>query len=252
MSWLSDRFGGGGNFSNMLGGAIQLGATAAAGGLPAWGVAASALGGAALGESAARSTQQQNEANIAMAREMMQHEHRQAILQRKFQEEMSSTAISRSMADLKRAGLNPILAVAKPASTPAGAMGRAHAPTNLLNPTLSGISTARDVASTLSGIRLQQNQVKKVKQEVNKVWAEFKQLQEQAQLTRNQATKVLAEIVHVNMSTDEKIMHMQLLEERIKLAARQGKIAETKAGEILAWVREFFSSIGLGTRDMLR
>jgi hypothetical protein len=69
------------------------------------------LGGVASGLFGYKGAKEQNIASAQQAQNQMD-----------FQSEMSNTAVQRRMADLKKGGLNPILAGQKEASSPSGAM----------------------------------------------------------------------------------------------------------------------------------
>lgn len=94
----------------------------------------------------------QNAANQAIAREQMEFSRQQAELNRQWQERMSNTAYQRAMADMRVAGLNPILAYQQGgAGTPSGAQGYS-AGAHMEN-ALEGLG--RGVASAGSAARFQ-------------------------------------------------------------------------------------------------
>ncbi|AXL14777.1 DNA pilot protein [Microviridae sp.] len=105
-----------------------------------WG---SLLGGVASGLFGYKGSKEQNVASAQQAQNQMD-----------FQERMSNTAVQRRMADLKKGGLNPILAGQKEASSPAGAMAPVfNKAQQSMNSALNAASLQNTIAQTQKTIQ---------------------------------------------------------------------------------------------------
>lgn len=139
---------------------------------------------------------QANSFNADMMRETMKFNSDQARGQLQWQENMANTAYQRQVADMKSAGLNPLLAVAKGngAAVPAGASGTAHAaqsvaPQPAINALQAGISTGIQLAQSSADIALKRAQVGRetasagnLQQQTVRIQVELPKLQAEAAL----------------------------------------------------------------------
>lgn len=154
-----------------------------------------AVSSAAQGYAAYKGIEATNQANEDRARESMAFSANQAQKQMDFQERMSSTTYQRGMADMKTAGLNPILAYKQGgASSPSGASGTGAAipAIDQMGPALSTSFQAQRLRADLASIKqttsLTKTQVHATNQSQAESFAREQYINEQA---RNERVKTL-------------------------------------------------------------
>ena len=167
-----------------------------------------------------------------------------------FQERMSNTAYQRSMADMRTAGLNPLLAYQKGgASTPSGAQPNIRNPLEGANQAASNYITAKMAKANINNVNattaltLEKANTEKLVQLKTAADTDLttERLSTQQQLTKQEQTRVLTAIAQLGTAR----MTSKQAEATADRMILQGNIDRSEVGQWLAYLQRA-KELGLG------
>jgi len=172
----------------------------------------------------------------------------QAEIQRQFANQQSSTAYQRAVADMKKAGINPMLAYMKGGADSGG--GSAASSGTPSGATASGAAASSAIGAPMQnalGAALSSGfEAFKLKPQVDNIKQDTRVKEEDETVRRNQAHNLLAQSRQIDQATKNLEIDGKIKNEQLKSAEKQATVADidqdyysTKVGQIVRNIGNF-------------
>lgn len=185
----------------------------------------------------------QNEAQIASAREQMDFQRESQRIEMEFGERMANTAHQRQVADLRAAGLNPILAAQSGApspniSAPSGAQASIQ---DEMGPAISSALAVREMAQL---IKNREQEFKLLRHQTQKASAEANSASSAAIIAQNEAEASRLIPALTRMDLDRQAEHLKVERAAATGAGIEQDIDQSALGVITRYFNRVFGAGG--------